>query len=505
MQTTSQSKKQINEIMKQRRVNKLFIGCIFWFMLCPFVSIGQQTPTIINNPNVISNLQLLDVWLQTQVRYGKMPGVSVGIVYKGELIYQKGFGYADVEKKIPSTPNSRYRIASQTKLFTAIGIMILRDEGKLGLDDPIGKYLPWLQLKPFNANDPAITIRQLLSHSSGLSRDIEEHWTGLQFPTKEEFRQLAKTNLRLIYSPNSKWKYSNNAYILLGDIIEAASGKSYESFITEKILQPLSMTSTTVTQDKTYQTTLATGYGRKLPDNSRQKIDFADAKAGTAMGGMASSVTDLAKFVIWQMRLLYENKTEILHPNTLKEMQRIQFMDEETRCGLGFEIYRKGADYLICKGGSYPGYRTCSAINTAEKIGVIVCINATDGEAYPGTVWSISERIFDWLTPAVKSNAPNTSQSTVLSNCKEFEGLYGNIWNESYVIFLDGKLQIVNPNTPDPKSGVWILEPIIADRFRIISSPRFTPVGEEVVFNRNSQGKVIGFLAGDGWRSTKIE
>jgi len=505
MQTTSNSKRQMNAIMKQRSINKILIGYIFWFMLCPFMSIGQLTQTIINNPNVASNLQLLDAWLQTQVRYGKMPGVSVGIVYNGELIYQKGFGYADTEKKIPSTPDSRYRIASQTKLFTAIGVMILRDEGKLRLDDPIEKYLPLLQLKSYNTNDPAVTIRQLLSHSSGLSRDIEEHWTGLQFPTKEEFRQLAKTNLRLIYSPNSKWKYSNNAYILLGDIIEAVSGKSYESFITEKILRPLNMSSTAVTQDKNYQITLATGYGRKLPDNSRQKIDFADAKAGTAMAGMASSVRDLAKFVAWQMRLLYENKAEILHPNTLREMQQIQFMDEETRCGLGFEIYRKGNDYLICKGGSYPGYRTCSAINPAEKIGVIVCTNGSDGEAYPGTAWSISERIFDWLTPALKSNGLNSSQSTVLNKYREFEGLYGNIWNESYVIFLDGKLQIVNPNTPDPKSGIWILEPITTDRFRIVSSPRFTPVGEEVVFNRNSQRKVTGFLAGDGWRSTKIE
>lgn len=471
------------------------------------MTIGQLTQTTVNNPNVSSNLQLLDVWLQTQVRYGKMPGVSVGIVYNGELIYQKGFGYAYIEKKIPATPDSRYRIASQTKLFTAIGIMILRDEGKLRLDDPVEKYLPWLKLKPYNTNDPAVTIRQLLSHSSGLSRDIAEHWTGLQFPTKEEFRQLVKTDLRLIYSPNSKWKYSNNAFILLGDIIEAVSGKPYESFIAEKILLPLNMSSTVVTQDKNYQTTLATGYGRKLPDNSRQIIEFTDAKAGAAMAGMASSVNDLAKFVVWQMRLLNENKTEILNPNTLKEMLRIQFMDEETRCGLGFEIYKKGNDNLIVKGGGYPGYRTCSAINAAEKMGVIVCINSTDGEAYPGTSWSISERIFDWLTAALKSNELNSSQSTVenINRYKDFEGLYGNIWNESYVIYLDGKLQIVNPNIPDPKSGAWILEPITADKFRIVSSPRFTPVGEEVVFNRNSQGKVTGFLAGDGWKSIKIE
>jgi D-alanyl-D-alanine carboxypeptidase len=499
------NKRTNQKIMNQRRTNNIFIACIFWLMLSPVVSIGQQTQTIINNPNVASNLKLLDTWLQTQIRYGKMPGVSVGIVYNGELIYQKGFGYADVEKKTPSTPDSRYRIASQTKLFTAIGIMILRDEGKLSLDDPIEKYLSWLKLKPYNENDPPVSIRQLLSHSSGLSRDIEEHWTGFQFPTKEEFRRLAKTNLHYVYSPNSKWKYSNNAYTLLGEIIEVASGKLYKSFINEKILQPLSMSATSVTQDKEYQNTLATGYSRKLPDNSRQNLEYIDAKAGTAMCGMASSVTDLAKFVAWQMRLLYENKTEILKPNTLKEMQRIQFMDEETRCGLGFEIYHKGNDNFICKAGSYPGYRTCEAINVAEKIGVVVCINGSDGEAYLGTAWSISERIFDWLTPAIKSTVQNNPQTVVLNKYKEFEGLYGNIWNESYVIYLDGKLQIVNPNTPDPKSSVYILDPIATDRFKIVSGPRFTAIGEELLFKRNTQEIVDSYFAGDGWKSVKIE
>jgi D-alanyl-D-alanine carboxypeptidase len=268
----------------------------------------------------------------------------------------------------------------------------------------------------------------LLSHASGLSRDIEEHWTGSQFPTKEEFRSLASTNLRLVYSPYTKWKYSNNGYTLLGDIIEAVSGKSYEKFINEKILLPLNMSSTSITQDKAYQTTLATGYSRKMPDNNRLKIDYADAKATAAMCGMASSVADLAKFVAWQMRLLYENKTEILNPNTLKEMQRVQFMDAETRCGLGFEIYHKGNDNLICKGGSYPGYKTCSAINAEEKIGVIICTNALDGEAYPRTLWSISERIFDWLTPAIRSATTKNSPGNFSNNYKEFEGFYGNSW-----------------------------------------------------------------------------
>jgi len=469
------------------------------------VSIGQKTQKIINHPDVASNIQLLENWLQAQIRYGKMPGVSVGIVYNGELIYQNGFGYADTEKKILTSEDTRYRIASQTKIFTAIGIMILRDEGKLNLDEPIEKYLPWLKLKPFNENDPPVTIRQLLTHSSGLSRDIDENWTGLHFPTKDEYKQLVRTNLHLVYSPYSKWKYSNNGFTLLGDIIEAVSGKSYEGFITEKILLPLNMSSTSVVQDKAYQSTLAVGYGRKMPDGSHQKFEFIDNKATAAMAGMSSSVTDLVKFIAWQMRLLYENKTEILNPNTLKEMHQVQFIDEDWRMGLGFEIYHKGNNDLICKGGGHIGYRTCTAINVAEKIGVTVCINQIDGEAYPGTSWSISERILEWVTPVIKLADTESSQDRSYKKFKEFEGLYGNIFNESYVIFLDGKLKIVNPNTPDPKNGAWILEPLAENSFKIISAPRFSGVGEVVLFKRNSQGKVISYMAGNGYESGKMD
>lgn len=497
--------KQNRIIKSSTMVIKHSIALPFCFILSSFFSIGQQTQKIITHPDVASNIRLLDAWLQTQIRYGKMPGVSVGIVYNGDLIYQKGFGYADTEKKIPSTADSRYRISSQSKMFTAIGIMILRDEGKLNLDDPIGKYLTWLKLKPFNENDPPVTIRQLLTHSSGLSRDISENWTGLNFPTQDEFRKLAGNNLQLIYPSYSKWKYSNNGFTLLGEIIEAVSGKSYERFITEKILRPLNMSASCVVQDKAYQSTLAVGYGRKMPDGSRQKFDYVDAKATAPMCGMSSSVTDLAKFVSWQMRLLYENKTEILNPNTLKEMQRVQFIDEEWRWGLGFGIYHKGIDDLIGTGGLQIGYRTSTSINALEKMGVIVCINAMDGEAHQGTAWSISERIFEWLTPAIKKATTEASYDNVFQKFQEFEGLYANIYNESFVIFLDGKLRVVNPNTADPKNGAWALEPLSENSFKIISAPRYRELGEIVLFKRNTQGKVIGYLAGEGFETVKMK
>ena len=485
--------------------NNIFAVLALYFILNPLITIGQENQKIVNHPDVASNIQLLECWIQSQIRYKKIPGASIGIVYNGDLIYKKGFGYADVENKIPSTPDSRYRVASQSKMFTAIGIMILRDEGKLNLDDLIGKYLPWLKLKPFQETDPPVTIRQLLTHSSGISRDISNHWTDFKFPSSNEFRKLASTNLKLVYSPYSEWKYSNNGYTLLGAIIETISGKSFDDFIKEKILRPLNMSATSVVQDKAYQSSLAVGYGRKMPDGSCQKFEYVDVKATAPMSGISSSVTDLSKFVAWQMRLLYQNKTEILNTNTLREMQRVQFVDDEWRWGFGFHIYHKGADDYIGHGGGHFGYRTQTSLNPKEKIGVIVNINSLDGEAYHGQTWSITDRIFEWITPAIKKSVDEKSEIELLQNFTEFEGLYSNIWGESFVILLDGKLKIVNPNSPNPKDGAWELEFVSENNFKIISTPRYFGVGEIFVFKRNNQGKIIGYASGQsGEWSDKI-
>ncbi len=114
--------------------------------------------------------------------------------------------------------------------------------------------------------------------------------------------------------------------------------------------------------------------------------------------------------------------------------------------------------------------------------------------------------MFDWLTPAIKKATTKKTQTEAIKNFQEFEGRYSNIWRETFVIFLAGKLRIVNPNSPDPKNGAWVLEPVSEKNFKIISTPRYWEVGEILVFKRNAQGKIIGFASGVGgmW-SEKID
>lgn len=159
-------------------------------LLVPFLfvcTVQAQDTSIAEHPEVASNIRLLEAWLESQMAYKGWPGVSIGIVYDQKLIWAKGFGYADVEKKTPATPDTIYRIASNSKVFTSIAILKLRDEGKLQLDDPVAKHLSWFKIKNKYPDAPVITIRHLLTHTSGLPKEAPfPYGTDFKFPTREQ-------------------------------------------------------------------------------------------------------------------------------------------------------------------------------------------------------------------------------------------------------------------------------------------------------------------------------
>src|SRR6184192_3943803 len=119
-------------------------------------------------------------WTAPAVAQREQPGLSIGVVYDQELIWAKGYGYADLERRVPTTPSTIYRIASISKLFTATAIMQLRDAGKLRLDDPVSERLPWFSIKKTYDGGPPITIRHLITHTSGLPRELSGvNWSDL--------------------------------------------------------------------------------------------------------------------------------------------------------------------------------------------------------------------------------------------------------------------------------------------------------------------------------------
>ena len=127
-------------------------------LLLPVLLTAQSLAT---NPDILGSERVFDTWIRAQIAYRQLPGVAIGVVSDQQLVWAKGYGFADVDKHVPMTPATRFRMASHSKLFTSTAIMQLRDQGKVRLDDPVCKYLPWFKPKPAQPDDPPITIEEL--------------------------------------------------------------------------------------------------------------------------------------------------------------------------------------------------------------------------------------------------------------------------------------------------------------------------------------------------------
>ena len=142
---------------------------VLWLVLG--TSAAAETRGVALKPEVAGAIRVLDAWIAHEVAQREQPGLSIGIVHDQELIWSKGYGWADRDRKIPATPATLYRIASISKLFTSTAVMQLRDAGRLQLDDPVAKHLAWFRIRNAHPQGPTITLRHLLSHISGLPRE----------------------------------------------------------------------------------------------------------------------------------------------------------------------------------------------------------------------------------------------------------------------------------------------------------------------------------------------
>jgi len=276
--------------------------CFLFVVLVVFTGHAGATG-LADDCEVAANLRLLDAWIESKLAYDDQPAMNIGIVYDQELIWAKSYGQADRENERSGSLDDIYLIASQSKMFTALAVMKLRDEGKLRLDDPVEKHLPGFKIKNIFPNAPPITIRHLLTHTAGIPQEAAlPYWTDFNFPEMEQV--LGKLpEQETVYPSQTKWKYSNLGYTLAGEIVALVSGMSYEDYIQRNILDPLGMTSTSVSFPEERTGRLARGYGRRMPDGSRELMPFTDARGMAPCGGMSSTVGDMARFASWMIRL----------------------------------------------------------------------------------------------------------------------------------------------------------------------------------------------------------
>jgi D-alanyl-D-alanine carboxypeptidase len=473
------------------RVRRFLLTCVLIY------GAGRVHAQIADKPEVAGAIQVLDAWIQATAAAREEPGLSIGIVHDQQLIWTKGYGFANVHDRTAATASTIYRIASISKLFTATALLQLRDAGKLQLDDPVVKHLAWFRVKEPRPDSPVITIRHLLSHTSGLARELPIHyWNDLKFPSREEMIRIIPDQ-SAVFPPETNYKYSNLALAIAGEVVAAVTGKPYEEYVKERILQPLGMSSTYVIPDRSTPG-LAIGYRKRVPGQAREKEDFIDARALTPSAGFASNVEDLARLVSLQFRDRPAGGSQILKGSTLREMHRVQWLnpDWQSGIGLGFEIRRVGQQVQVGKDGAAPGYKSQIEMVPAEKLGVIVLINGYDADP----LFYVNQAL-KIVGPAIAAATQTEKQTHVADpGWPRYVGTYTWKHVDAQVLIVNGELTMIIPDAANVWESRVRLTPVGPHTFRMNGGGNN---GELLKFEVDGSGVVTGMIAGSYYRSRK--
>ena len=322
-----------------------------------------------------------------------VPSATVAVVRHGRLVYANAYGNAKLDPKVPASPAMRYALGSISKQFTAAAILLLQEEGKLSLDDPVSKFVSGL------TQGDRVTVRQVLSHTSG----YQDFWPQdyLMPPMKKAVtpQQIVDRwgKQALDFSPGSRWQYSNTNYTIAGMIVEKAAGMPYYDFIRNRILVPLGMTSA-LNFDVNPRVTDATGYIRYALGPLHPA---PDAGAGWMWGAgeLAMTASDLAK---WDIAMIKES---LLKPASYRELESDVHLNNGagTGYGLGVDVSMSGGHFLVEHSGEVSGFTAENFVFPEDSAAVVVLTNQDAAPASGIIARQIATQLFATEDAAAKT------------------------------------------------------------------------------------------------------
>lgn len=331
---------------------------------------------------------LVDGFIIEKMSEYKMPGVSIAIVKGGEVIYARGYGYRDIDRMVPASPGTIYGIGSITKSFTAIAVMTLYERGLLDLWDPVSKYTGF----DLSVLGEPVTIHHLLTHSSGIpalayaeafirgSLGLDSKWLPLSSP-EDVIAFMSGFNEWIEDRPGSKFFYLNEGYVILGKIIERASGVSYEEYVKKNILEPLGMhRSYFRREDVERDSDVAVGY---IVDREGKLIPSKFPYGVTADGGLLSNPIDMARYVSMLLNWGLYGGVEVISRKSIEAMETPHIKlpyESVTADYYGYGLMIKADFYgrkLVGHGGSVLTYTAYMGYIRGDNIGVILMANSS--------------------------------------------------------------------------------------------------------------------------------
>jgi D-alanyl-D-alanine carboxypeptidase len=355
--------------------------------------------------------------------------------------------------------------------------MQMVERGLVRLDERVAHYVPWFKARR-DGSLLAITVRHLLSHGAGVERDGSDHWTTDRFPTLEHLKARVRDGVA-VFPPLERWKYSNLGYAVLGQVVAAAGGRSYEDCVRAGILEPLGLTHSGFDLTPKIIRRLALGYGRGDPGRGRAAFTHPDTNILRAAAGVVSNIVDLCTYMSAQ----FPGSGRLLSDLSKREMGRPQWLRAGEGYGLGYHIWTVDGTPIVGHGGGFQGFRTAIGMDTERKIGVAVLTNAIDGPAQPLMI-GIFQTIYDCLG-RVDAHASSSGTRAALLR---YEGRYTNRWGEVEIVSVGNRLVGFDPRRDRPLHDADELERRGPGRFRIVAGPGVGSIGEAVTFQLDARG-----------------
>ena len=340
----------------------------------------------------------IDAFVRDQMREQRIPGLSLAVTIDNELIFTRGYGVANVELRAPALAESVYEVASLTKQFVAVAVLLLAQDNKLALDDPVRRYLP-----EGSAAWDRITLRHLLTHTSGIPDydDAGQPLDPRREYTEDELVSLA-TRLPAKFAPGARWSYSNTAYVLLGVIVHRVSGAAYGDFLRTRVFSRLHMGNTGVNRPDDLLPFRAAGYRLEAGLLKNQEY-LAATQCATGDGGRVSTVVDLAK---WDAAI---QSGALLPPGAWDEVFRPVSLNSGKSFPYGFGWFirdQAGRPYYE-HSGHLQGFASHILRFPRARVSVVVLANLAQADP-----WEIAHGVASLIRPDLKPPADSPIEDT---------------------------------------------------------------------------------------------
>ncbi len=345
-----------------------------------FIGCGNATePEIssVSSPETSASYPEVDSYIKQQMMDENIPGLAVVVVQGDEIIYLKGFGVTNIKETSPVTPQTIFDLASISKSFTALGVLLLRDDGLIELDTPVQQYLPDFQINDPRASE--ITVRHLLNQTSGLPGGISEPLLFHDGDDAMEEMIAALSQVRLNHSPGLSFEYADMNYCLLGALIERVTGTTFEDYMKQRVFIPLCMSHTTLYPDEAAELGRAEGhqpiFGRVVARN------MPIYRSALPAGWVMSSAEDMGRWLVINLNDGYTDEGQLIPADDIEELHTSAIVfeegDEQLGYGMGWFISCEPGDVpCIWHGGDTPNFTADMMILPEHQLGVVVLVNS---------------------------------------------------------------------------------------------------------------------------------